>query len=365
VASETSTDAEGATQESVAKRRKWHQRPTIRALKHRAVEQREFPENWDRRDNEETRLPATEAVHLGGLVLTEAFTPSSVSALYKALEELPIDRPDLKQEWLAELTRSRRGASGGWRNLGAVRRPSSFIMGDGFHDAALAEGVEAVWLHLSYATPSLALLVATFTITEGAGDLSALLRKDYHTRPLNVRVRVYGRGAALRQKCPWARPARHGLWYNISRAEDQKRLACEAVIRRHEEACSRWFADRFPGRFAASPNSRDCDAPVVHAGTGAIQGAKGLAAAGRLERQLGGLALDRDRTARLGASPESLAVPARPTRRHGSRAAEGRRQGANRRREWRVELVSHAAIRRRSGIFGGSVRNSLAAVTVQ
>jgi hypothetical protein len=33
VASETSVDAGGATQESIAKRRKWHQRPTIRALK--------------------------------------------------------------------------------------------------------------------------------------------------------------------------------------------------------------------------------------------------------------------------------------------------------------------------------------------
>jgi hypothetical protein len=256
VASETSIDAGSATQEGVAERRKWHQRPTIRTLKRRAAEEREFAENWDCRDNDETRLPANEAVHLGGLVLTEAFTPSSVSALYKALEELPIDRPDLKQEWLAELSRSRGGASGGWRNLGTVRRPGSFTVGDGFHDAALPESVEAVWLHLSYAAPSLALLVATFTITEEAGDLSTLLRRDYQTTPRDVRVRVYGRGAALRQKCPWARPAEYGLWYNISRAEDQKRLACEAVIRRHENACSRWFADRFPGRFAARPDSR-------------------------------------------------------------------------------------------------------------
>jgi hypothetical protein len=256
VASETSIDPGSATQEGVAKRRKWHQRPTIRALKRRAVEEREFTKDWDRRDNDETQLPISEAVHLGGLVLTEAFTPSSVSALYKALEELPIDRPDLKQEWLAELTRSRRGASGGWRSLGTVRRPGSFTMGDGFHDATLPEGVEAVWLHLSYATPSLALLVATFTITEQAGDLSALLRKDYQTTHLDIRVGVYGRGAALRQKCPWARPAEYGLWYKMSSAEDQKRLACETVTRQHEQACSRWFADRFPGRFAANPNSR-------------------------------------------------------------------------------------------------------------
>jgi hypothetical protein len=256
VVSEKSIDAGGTTQEGPAGRRKWHQRPTIRTLKRRAVAEREFPETWDRRNNDETRLPATEAVHLGGLVLAEAFAPSSVSALYKALEELPVDRPDLKQEWLTELTRSRRGARGGWRSLGTVRRPGSFIVGDGINDAALPESVEAVWLHLVYATPSLALLVATFTITEDAGDLSALLRKDYQTMVHDVRVRVYGRGAALRQKCPWARPARYGLRYSISRAEDQKRLACKAVIRRHEEACIKWFADRFPGTFAVNPKSR-------------------------------------------------------------------------------------------------------------
>jgi hypothetical protein len=231
VASEESTDAVGATQEDAtqedatqedatqegpAKRPRWHQRPTIRTLRRRAVEERRFTERWDRRDNEETRLPTTEAVHLGGLVLTEAFTPSSVSGLYRSLEELPIDRPDLKREWLTELTRSRRGETGGWRNLGAVRRPGSFLMGDGFTDAALPEGVDAVWLHLSYITPSLALLVATFTITEEAGDLSGLLRKDFRTIHRDVHVGVLGRGAALRQKCPWARPARYSVRHSIS-----------------------------------------------------------------------------------------------------------------------------------------------------
>jgi hypothetical protein len=63
VASETSIDAGSVTQEGVAERRKWHQPPTIRTLKRRAVEEREFAENWDCRDNDETRLPANEAVH--------------------------------------------------------------------------------------------------------------------------------------------------------------------------------------------------------------------------------------------------------------------------------------------------------------
>lgn len=209
----------------------------------------------DHRDNTTTRLPATEAIHLGGLVLTEAFTPSTVSALYKALKDLPTDRDGDKQEWLAELARSRRGAYGGWRNLSVIRRPGDFLFRDGYTDPALPEGVEAVWLHLNYTIPSLTMLVATFTLTEEAGDLSALLREDYQTKLLNINVG--GRCARLRAKLPGARPAPYRLSYSISRAEDQKGWACDALIRQHEEACRRWFTARFPGRFSlADPKSR-------------------------------------------------------------------------------------------------------------
>jgi hypothetical protein len=125
-------------------------------------------------------------------------------------------------------------------------------MGDGFHDPDLPPGVDAAWLHVSYVTPALAMVVATFTLGEDAGDLSSLLRNDYRSEVFDVRVRVFGRAGNLRARIPWARPARHGIGYSMSHAEDQKRRACGALIRMHEEACSRWFARRFPGRFAAA-----------------------------------------------------------------------------------------------------------------
>lgn len=56
----------------------------------------------DCRDNDTTRLPSNEAVHLGGLVFTEAYTPATVSMLYTALKKLPMDH-NRKQEWLTAL----------------------------------------------------------------------------------------------------------------------------------------------------------------------------------------------------------------------------------------------------------------------
>jgi hypothetical protein len=70
--------------------KRWYQRPTVRALRRQQIdsENREYRRKWDKRENDETRPPASETIHLGGLVLTEAFTPATVSSLYKALERV-------------------------------------------------------------------------------------------------------------------------------------------------------------------------------------------------------------------------------------------------------------------------------------
>lgn len=52
--------------------------------------------------------------------------------------------------------------------MGVVRPPGAFRFGDGFNDPTLPAGVDAVWLHLSYVTPALAMVVATFTLAEDA-----------------------------------------------------------------------------------------------------------------------------------------------------------------------------------------------------
>jgi hypothetical protein len=247
--------AEGQVEEperaadDLPKKRGWLKRESMWTLRRNATKPHDMWAGWDQRDNDRSRLPADEKVHLGGLVLVEAFTPATVSALYESLTNFPNTRSENKK-WVADLTRGRTAAGrGGWSNLGMVRRPGDF----GFEnfDPELPEGIDAIWPYVFYPTPSLTLLVATFTLTEAAGDLSHLLRADYHTSAGDVRVHIPGRFGKIRSLIPWARPATRSLWYTVRRADDQKRLACETLIATREAACWKWMTDKFPGRFSA------------------------------------------------------------------------------------------------------------------
>src|SRR3954452_3962317 len=72
-------DTGGEIVKKKQKKERWYQRSSVRKLKKEAEqEDREFSRKWDERENEETRLPGSEEIHLGGLVFTEAFTPSTV-----------------------------------------------------------------------------------------------------------------------------------------------------------------------------------------------------------------------------------------------------------------------------------------------
>ncbi len=246
-------EAEPTEQDGQARapwKRSWRERKSVHALRREVSEDHAAWADWDRRDNEATRLPDGEEVHLGGLVLAEAFTPSTVSALHRALEAFPASG-DKKEEWIALVTRSRSAAGqSGWASLGVVRRSGEPFFGvQG--DPALPEGIDAVWLYLFFPTPSLTMVVATFTLTDQAGDLSALLRADYHTEAADVRLRVPGRFGWARAQIPWARPTQYSTTLSLRRAADQKRLACESLITTREAACWTWLADRFPGRFSA------------------------------------------------------------------------------------------------------------------
>src|SRR5262249_9478635 len=120
------------------KKERWFQRSTVRSLKKRAEQyESDITRKGEERSNEQTRLPASEEIHLGGLVLTEAFTPSTVSALYRVIEGWPTNNPKQKQEWLEELASSRAGQRRGWQNLGVVRPPGAFGMGDETIDTQL------------------------------------------------------------------------------------------------------------------------------------------------------------------------------------------------------------------------------------
>jgi hypothetical protein len=207
-------------------------------------------EKWDERENSETRLPAGEAVHLGGIVLAEAFTPSTVASLFDALDDLPVQRPAEKEERRRDLAKSRGGRRGGWQNLGSFHPPGAFLGGVGGHDPTLPDSVDSADLSVSYVTPSLAVVVAIFALKEEAGDLSPVLRSDYRTLHRRARVSVQGPLGRLRAHVPWARPRHYRAFGNTSRVEDQKRDACESLIADVEGTCGRWFYGKFPGRFA-------------------------------------------------------------------------------------------------------------------
>jgi len=184
-----------------------------------------------------------------------------VSALYEVLRKWP-DRDERRRDgWVAKLDRSRSGAGwGGWQNLGVVRPPGEFIWGNGYTDGDLPDSVAAVWLQLDFVMPSVAVVVATFTFKDEAADMSALLRRDYETQVRDVRMRVYGKLGRLRARLPWSRPKWHGMSASVSRAEDEKRRACEQLMQIREAECSRWFTSRFRGRFArVGPEAR----PVI------------------------------------------------------------------------------------------------------
>jgi hypothetical protein len=240
-------------------RRRWWQRQTIQSLRqeHRRVS--EISREWDQRENDESRLPDGESVHLAGLVLVEAFTPSTVSNLYDALARMPIGEWDRVDDWRERVTRSRTSGGGGWQNLGVLRPPGQSVLGMG-GTAELPAGVSAVWLSVHYEMPSVAVLVATFTLDEDAGDLSPVLRSDYRMEHYDVRIRVYGVLGGLRARLPWARPARHARSSKVARAMDQKRRAVDQVIGQHESACRAWFHTTFRGRFA---DARDAQRPAV------------------------------------------------------------------------------------------------------
>ncbi|MFL6161486.1 MAG: hypothetical protein ACJ74U_04585 [Jatrophihabitantaceae bacterium] len=236
--------------------RRWS-RPTVRQLKRAEEAHADYTNEHDNRWNSDTRLPAEESIHLGGVTLVEAFTPSTVSNLYSVLRKWPKRWPGREDDWTAALERSRAGASGGWTTLGIVRRGSGFIAGDGHQDQSLPEGVQAAWLNLNYLLPSVAIVTATFAFEDDFADLSSILRSDFETQYEDVKIEVYGPLGRYRQHIPWSRPKQHGSSAQILDVPFGKRRSIDDRVRERERACGEWFYAQFPGRFAsAAPQER-------------------------------------------------------------------------------------------------------------
>jgi len=248
-------DAPSAPEPS-SKRRRWLDRSSIRRLRHDAIQPRRFHEPWDERENERTRLPATEQVHLAGLTLVDVFTPSTVSHLYETLKDLPTLRPARRQEWLDAVAHSRGTLVGGHISLGITRPPGPSFGMEGFVDPGLPNGVEAVALGIEFVAPSITAIVANFTISEAAGDLSPLLRADYQTERGSPDISVHGQLGGLRARVPWSRPKQYQLSQNVHGVEELKRSACQRTIDEFETRCCDWLAERFRGRFTTESLDR-------------------------------------------------------------------------------------------------------------
>lgn len=236
----------------------WHKRPTLRQLRKAAAVTPTWAGEHDAQQNDETRLPESEEIALGAVVLTEAFTPSKVSYLYRALAGWPAVTEDERRTRLEELARSRSGESTGWQSLDVVRHPGAPVL-TGHTDPNLPLGVDGVWLSVSYITASLAMVVATFVFTAEAGDLSPLLRANYRTEWVASPIVFDGPLAGLRARIPWSRPRPpQGLRasHSINMPESRKQSAVETLIDDYQLACSEWLAHRFPGRFASARYER-------------------------------------------------------------------------------------------------------------
>ena len=230
----------------------WWRRPTISQLKRGLKAQRPSRDEFDVRWNDETRLPEGESVHLGGVTLTEAFTPSTVGNLYAALRRWPSRPGNSDDHWIADLDRGRAFTGPSWVNLGYVRRPGQPLLGAGLSDPTLPSFVTAVWLSLSFLVPSVALVCATFTFEDDVADLSAILRSDFETVTDDVRIAVTGRLGSVRSRVPWSRPKHYSSSWRPWDALSGKRRAVQQHIQQREDECARWFYNRFAGRFAAT-----------------------------------------------------------------------------------------------------------------
>lgn len=209
-------------------------------------------EAWDWRDNKATRLPDDEEIHLAGLVVAETFTPATALALYQALASFPAPE-DKKKVWADQVTRGRSAVGmAGSVGLGRIRRAGNQVPGLDLIDPTLPPEVEEAWAYLFVPTPSVTVLVTTFTLTDEAGNLSPLLRTDYQTEAYDVRVGISGHFGRIRALIPCSRPKHPRVSYSHRTAEDKKRQACDFRISGYERACQAWLQARFPGIFSTA-----------------------------------------------------------------------------------------------------------------
>lgn len=213
---------------------------------------------FDAAENERTRLGSGCSVELGGLVLAEAFTPSTIESLYKAIDSWDLESSEYLEQRKRDIRQWRAASgSGAWHVVSTFAKPScSSQLGlDGVKDETLPPGIDAVHLFLASASPSVTLLIALCMPSTSEADLSDVLRADFATEVRAIRIRVPGRLGKIRARVPFARPRKAYFSTSTMHPTQIKEETLEARLELLQEHCWSWLSGTARGKFSNVPVS--------------------------------------------------------------------------------------------------------------
>jgi hypothetical protein len=222
----------------------WRKRRSIRKIK---SDQRAMAHGRNRGPFAAEAWPPDETLSVATIFLVEAFTPSSAPALLTALDAYPGVREQLSRFDDAAREDSRMRRENVFISLGHVRRVAHFV---GAVDRTLPETFSSVDCYQLNVTNSLTLVVAAFTLTPEAGDLTDIISVQHTGRSDTMRIDVSGPLGALRAKLPWSRPKSYRSSSQVVSGSGQRARALEARVDSRIEQAQLWFSRYFHGHFS-------------------------------------------------------------------------------------------------------------------
>ena len=207
----------------------------------------------DAKDNEESKLPAGESIHLAGFWLTELYLPSSIESLRRGIDAMGWRRGKMEDGDVVEWIDQQRSATGSWRSLGfvtSVDHPAFMA----HRTAKLPPGIRATFPSL-HASSGLSAMTALFLLDDSCSDeLNNILRRDIEGRKEDLQPH-YMFGNSLKSRIGRLAWKLLPHWFfvhstSLYSARLDRPKAVQDYLRAHRQACSDWMADRFPGAFS-------------------------------------------------------------------------------------------------------------------
>lgn len=200
-------------------------------------ERKEILEEYRKHDdekNQKSTAPLDEEINLRCVWAAEIYTPSQISQLLRAFEELgwntddPLAPDRNPSQWVRQNRESARG--GGWLNLGPIERPEKRKLLSPSHlTASLPSGVEYALGRMYSLTSSITCIVIVFVLDDSFRRRFELeLRKKRKTYLKSLK-----RGGS-----------------HIIGPVDQKKESINAVRAELEKMAAAWFRSNLPGLFA-------------------------------------------------------------------------------------------------------------------